>query len=44
MIKEAVDAHLVGEKDLKEFTSLIKDSWEPNTVLARFQNFNPNLI
>lgn len=44
MIKEAVDAHLIGEKDLKKFTSLIKDNWDPNTVLARFRNFNPNLI
>ena len=45
MIKEAVDAHLIGEHDLKAFTNLIKShDWDPAEVFSHFQNFNPNVI
>jgi nucleoside 2-deoxyribosyltransferase len=52
MLKESVDAHVVGELDLKKFCAALEESWEESAtqpggrekIFRQFQNFNPDVI
>ena len=47
MLKESVDAHVVGQEELEKFSALISGDWGAparEKILAQFQNFNPDVI
>ena len=49
MLKESVDAHVVGQEELEKFSGLISGNWDDTAparekILSQFQNFNPDVI
>ena len=49
MLKESVDAHVVGQEELEKFSGLISGNWDDpvparEKILSQFQNFNPDVI
>ena len=49
MLKESVDAHVVGQEELEKFSALISSNWDDpvparEKILSQFQNFNPDVI
>ena len=49
MLKESVDAHVVGQEELEKFSAFISSNWDDpvparEKILSQFQNFNPDVI